>query len=642
MNVDPAELLAPGTVLGPYRIEKVLGAGGFGIVYRVRKGALDKLKAIKVLRRTWNHNEKITARFEREARALARLHDENIVQVEELGQIDGLHYFEMEFLRGRALTDALKERARWVLADALDVVLPIASGLHAAHTSPMRIVHRDLKPDNIFLEAAGGQRMTPKVIDFGVAHADDAGEMTLSGQQIGTRSYMSPEQVNSSREIDGRADQWALAVILFRMLTGRLPFYAKDNAFQTQFLITHGATPALRDDEVVIAPEAEEAMRRALQKAPADRFATMRDFGFALAPFARQETRARFEAAMARSHEGEETTQLAPQRRSLPRLETAPTQHAAPHDTALVELPVEVVEADDVRAEAPPRTDERQAPPRGRDPAEAVTVPKIAVPPPEAPPRRVADTQRLDAAPKPPPEFFATLASPFAPPPPEVPAHEPTELLSDVAVERTPFRVERMRTASKALLVAAALVLVMAGVAAVWPTEHAARRSSANDTIAAIAREAGDGGARASGVQERVEALLAADAAPRATDAAGVLDGVRDASAVRGADAANDAPTRRRTDGGFREVGVSADTSGTSMATDAGGGRRIPGVALVPDPYTDTPSAPTGARSAPAAPRQAPSGAPAATAAPEPEDCVVFRGGVPVMVPCARGSTGAP
>lgn len=435
MKVEPVDQFAEGSVLGPYRVQRFLGAGTFGVVYLVKRGGLGKRKALKLLKQIWLGDEKILARFQREAHALAELHDENLTQVEELGVIDGRHFIEMEYLEGRSLAKALEEKARWSLEEALDVVLPVASGLHVAHTSAKRLVHRDLKPDNVFLHESGGARPVPKVIDFGVAHASGEGEeMTETGQQVGTRVYMSPEQVNSEPDIDGRADQWALAILLFVMLTGRRPFHVKNNAHMTDRLITEGATPALRDDGVTIPAQAEEAMRRALRKKRHERYATMREFGLALAPYARRETRVRFEARWSSARDAaEESTLAKPAAKPLPRLETAPTQ---------------------------------QAPARA-DIAEAVTAPRIVSPPPDEPRRTV--TQPIERAPRPPVEFEAVAAIERTA---EMEPAEPTDLLSDAAVERESPRGERARAVSRMVMVAAVAGVVMAAaVAVVWPRD---------------------------------------------------------------------------------------------------------------------------------------------------------------------------
>lgn len=520
VKVEPVDQFAEGSVLGPYRVQRFLGAGTFGVVYLVKRGGLGKRKALKLLKQIWLGDEKILARFQREAHALAELHDENLTQVEELGVIDGRHFIEMEYLEGRSLAKALEEKPRWSLEEALDVVLPVASGLHVAHTSAKRLVHRDLKPDNIFLQESGGARPVPKVIDFGVAHASGEGEgMTEEGQQVGTRVYMSPEQVNGEPDIDGRADQWALAILLFVMLTGRRPFHVKNKAQMTDRLITEGATPALRDDGITIPVQAEEAMRRALRKERHERYATMREFGLALAPYARRETRVRFEARWSSERDAaEESTLARPAAKPLPRLETAPTQ---------------------------------QAPARA-DIAEAVTTPRTVSPAPDEPRRTV--TQPIERAPRPPVEFEAVAAIERTA---EMVPAEPTDLLSDAAVERGSPRGERARALSWAVMAAAAVGMLAAVVAVAWPRDVGK---------VAVQREAG------ALVRDAAATRPEVDAAARVAVAADASAAVEDArpSVMARADAGSEAAVRH---GGLAmrdaAVGLAVAAGRDASRTDA-------------------------------------------------------------------------
>lgn len=294
MNVDPSELLQPGEVFGPYEVVRLLGKGTFGAVYEVVSGRLRTRSALKVLHAMWSFEPQVVARFQREARAVAALCHHNVVAVYELDVIHGRHVIEMEFLPGRSLKSYLAEALRLPIKDALDLALPVISALQAAHDQD--IVHRDIKPENIHLASEADGVVTPKVLDFGVARViEDGVDLTSTGQQIGTPSYMSPEQVRADKDIDGRADQWAVGVLLYVMLTGARPFHAQ-NRFFTYELIMRAAPPPMRDHGVTVPATLEAVILRALEKDREARYPTMRDFGAALARFARPEMRARYEA----------------------------------------------------------------------------------------------------------------------------------------------------------------------------------------------------------------------------------------------------------------------------------------------------------------------------------------------------------
>lgn len=294
MNVDPSELLQPGEVFGPYEVVRLLGKGTFGAVYEVVSGRLRTRSALKVLHAMWSFEPQVVARFQREARAVAALCHHNVVAVYELDVIRGRHIIEMEFLTGRSLKSHLAEALRLPIEDALDLVLPVISALQAAHDQD--IVHRDIKPENILLASEADGLVTPKVLDFGVARViEDGVDLTSTGQQIGTPSYMSPEQVRADKDIDGRADQWAVGVLLYVMLAGARPFHAQ-NRFFTYELIMRAAPPPMRDHGVTIPAALEAVILRALEKDREARYPTMREFGAALARFARPEMRARYEA----------------------------------------------------------------------------------------------------------------------------------------------------------------------------------------------------------------------------------------------------------------------------------------------------------------------------------------------------------
>lgn len=277
--------LSPGDALGPYTIVRAIGRGASGAVYEARKQPLDKRIALKLLHAGALANAHQLGRFQREARAAAALRHPNIVDVDDVGVIDGVPFLAMEFLEGETLGALLKRDAPLPLGSALDLMLPVLSAVAAINESG--VVHRDLKPDNIFLWRAAGQTH-PKLLDFGVAKLADVGagnELTQTGDLVGTPNYMSPEQWKSARDATAQSDQWALAVILFRCLTGRLPFEADDVPAMV-FRVTLTPPTTLRTYVPELPEALEREVLRAFEKDPAQRHPSVRAFARALLPFA--------------------------------------------------------------------------------------------------------------------------------------------------------------------------------------------------------------------------------------------------------------------------------------------------------------------------------------------------------------------
>ena len=201
-------------------VVRLLGAGGMGAVYQARQPALDRWVALKVLPGAGSGVGNFTERFNREARALARLHHPNIVTVHEFGQAGGWHYFLMEFVDGANLRE-LAATGRLSSREALRVIPQICDALQYAHDEG--VVHRDIKPENVLIDRKG----RVKIADFGLAKIMESGgepsRLTLEGQVMGTPHYMAPEQVERPLSVDHRADIYSLGVVLYEMLTGDLP-----------------------------------------------------------------------------------------------------------------------------------------------------------------------------------------------------------------------------------------------------------------------------------------------------------------------------------------------------------------------------------------------------------------------------------
>ncbi len=201
-------------------ILELLGKGGMGAVYKARQAGLDRLVAVKILPSEISHDPAFAERFQREARALARLNHPHIVGVYDFGQAESLYYFVMEFVDGTNLRQTIRA-GTLTPAEALSIVPQICDALQFAHDEG--IVHRDIKPENILIDNKG----RVKIADFGLAKllGVDVGEQSLTAthQVMGTLRYMAPEQMQGSREVDHRADIYSLGVVFYELLTGELP-----------------------------------------------------------------------------------------------------------------------------------------------------------------------------------------------------------------------------------------------------------------------------------------------------------------------------------------------------------------------------------------------------------------------------------
>ena len=263
-----------GRTIGNYVVREKIGQGGMGAVYLAEHPRIGKQVAIKVLLPEFSRDAQVVGRFFNEARAANEIRNEHIIDIIDFGELaeDGASYIIMEWLTGRSLSSVLQEVGRMPTARAIHVTRGIARALSAAHGHG--IVHRDLKPDNIFLITRNEDPDFVKVLDFGIAKLmgnQAANEIkTQTGAIIGTPSYMSPEQCRGLA-IDQRTDIYALGVIVFEMLTGRLPFQAQGLG---ELLLQHmtQAPPPLREIDPTIPPMVEAAVLRALAKDPDERY----------------------------------------------------------------------------------------------------------------------------------------------------------------------------------------------------------------------------------------------------------------------------------------------------------------------------------------------------------------------------------
>jgi CRP-like cAMP-binding protein len=268
-----------GMRFGPYRVVQQIGSGGMAVVFSAVHANTEQAVAIKVLPAAWGDAAALRARLEREAAALQRLNHPNVVHVFEVGQVEarsgGGCYLAMEWLP-HALDRVLRAQYPDPLApaNALALAAGIADGLAAVHA--IDVIHRDVKPSNVLLRADG----TPVLIDFGLVLARNeaarAQRLTASNVTMGTADYMAPEQIESE-DLDGRADLYALGVVLYEMLAGHVPFAGKE---PLQILEAH-----LNEDPpplpASIPPAVRRVVGRALLKDPADRFPTAADMAAA-------------------------------------------------------------------------------------------------------------------------------------------------------------------------------------------------------------------------------------------------------------------------------------------------------------------------------------------------------------------------
>jgi eukaryotic-like serine/threonine-protein kinase len=278
-------VLAVGTILGPYKILSMLGAGGMGEVYRSRDARLERDVAIKVIPASFARDPDRLARFEQEARAAGALNHPNIVAIHDIGEHEGAPFVVMELLEGESLRERLRQGPVPV-RKAIDYAAQVARGLAAAHAKG--IVHRDLKPENLYITRDG----RVKVLDFGLAKlarpgivGPGGGEtvstvLTGSGVVLGTVGYMAPEQVRG-QEVDHRADLFALGTILHEMLTGERAFKGASSIETLNAILNEEPAP-LSASGREIPPAVELIVRHCLEKGPDERYQSARDLAFAL------------------------------------------------------------------------------------------------------------------------------------------------------------------------------------------------------------------------------------------------------------------------------------------------------------------------------------------------------------------------
>jgi serine/threonine protein kinase len=283
----PARDIAGTLLLDRYRLIKKLGEGGMGAVYLAEHVTIKKRCAIKVLNPEYAHKADLVERFLQEARAASMIAHENVVEITDFGAApNGSVFFVMEMLVGEDLADTIKREAPMPWSRVAPMALQICRALGAAHAKG--VIHRDMKPENCFRIERSGNPDFIKVLDFGIAKVtsedpnETAGRLTSTGMIFGTPTYMSPEQAQGQR-VDHRSDIYALGVILYELLTGKVPFSA-DNfmGILTKHMFDQPVAPSEVAPQAGISPEVEALVLKALQKDRGFRFQSMQELAQAI------------------------------------------------------------------------------------------------------------------------------------------------------------------------------------------------------------------------------------------------------------------------------------------------------------------------------------------------------------------------
>jgi serine/threonine-protein kinase len=287
---------------GKYRVERILANGGMGVVLAAHHLQLDHPVALKFMLPKSVEDAEAQARFQREARAAARLRSQHVARVLDIGALeDGLPFIVMEYLEGQTLAKAVRSDGPLPVTRAVKYMLQACEALAEAHA--LGIVHRDLKPSNLFETRGPDGSPLIKVLDFGVSKVPTTtppgeGEGAGTGQHhiLGSAIYMSPEQILNPQNVDARADIWSLGVILFELVTGKAPFLAR-SAPETCVKILYVPSPSLAP----LAPTAPRsfvaAVDRCLAKKREERFANVAELAAALLPHGDPKTEAAFRIA---------------------------------------------------------------------------------------------------------------------------------------------------------------------------------------------------------------------------------------------------------------------------------------------------------------------------------------------------------
>jgi serine/threonine-protein kinase len=271
---------------GKYRVERILGQGGMGVVVEARHIALDERVALKFLLPDFALHPEFNARFLREARNAVRIKSEHVARVSDVGTLEtGAPYMVMEYLEGRDLSGVLEKTGVLSIPDAVDYIIQGCEAIAEAHGHG--IVHRDLKPANLFLSKRPDGMPIVKVLDFGISKNSGNGvdNLTKTTASMGSALYMSPEQMQETRSVDHRTDIYALGISLYELLAGKQPFWA-DTLPQLCAAILTGIPRPLREARPDVPEPLAHVVERAYARERGNRYQSIAEFVIALAPFA--------------------------------------------------------------------------------------------------------------------------------------------------------------------------------------------------------------------------------------------------------------------------------------------------------------------------------------------------------------------
>jgi tetratricopeptide (TPR) repeat protein len=263
-----ATVFHDGDILGGrYEIQKMLGMGGMGAVYKARDMEVERVVGLKVIRPDLAGNPAILARFKQELVLARQVTHKNIIRIYDLNEADGVKFITMEFIEGEDLRSILTSHGKLPPEEAAGIILQVCAGLQAAHGEG--VIHRDLKPSNIMRDPAG--RVV--IMDFGLARTVQGDGMTQTGMMVGTMEYMSPEQA-MGKDLDARSDQFAVGLIFYEMLSGFIPFHA-ESAIASLVKRTQEAAVPLVDVDTSIPPVLSHVVSKCLERDPNARFASL-------------------------------------------------------------------------------------------------------------------------------------------------------------------------------------------------------------------------------------------------------------------------------------------------------------------------------------------------------------------------------
>lgn len=265
--------------IGNYDIIGEIGRGGMGIVYKAYQVSLNRIVALKILPEQISGNNDLIVRFKREAKAAAQINHPNVVTIHEIGNDADIHYIAMEYIKGQTIDEFIKEKGQVEIKTALNIIQQVLKGLQAAHEKG--IIHRDIKPQNIIIDNAGKVKLT----DFGLAKMQDSSSvnLTASCSVIGTPSYMSPEQA-LGKDLDCRSDIFSTGLILFQMLSGKIP-YSGDSPIVVLNKIINEELVAIRSFNSEVPDEVVRILNKATAKNKEDRFSSAFDMDKAIEDF---------------------------------------------------------------------------------------------------------------------------------------------------------------------------------------------------------------------------------------------------------------------------------------------------------------------------------------------------------------------